>query len=162
MGKENKQKKEPLGFYETVKRIKSAGLNQHYGNQMITSDESIPVEEKIKRIMDFLNRIREKRIDEMYCFIMYDIEDNKVRTYLSKYLIKKGCSRVQKSVFVASLSRKMYLEISKTVAEVNAMYDNTDSIFFLPIGEDVMNSLKMVGKNIDLDVVMNPPNTLFF
>jgi len=162
MAKALRPKRKELTFYETIKRIKAAGLRHRHAQFIDDPDERLTIDEKVQRVVDFLKRIKEKRIEDMYCFVMYDIENDKIRNYISKYLIKQGCIRVQKSVFVANITRKMYLEISQTIAEVNAMYDNCDSIFFLPIGEDVMNNLKIVGKNIDLEVVMDPPNTLFF
>jgi CRISPR-associated protein Cas2 len=97
----------------------------------------------------------------MYAFILYDIENNKVRRHISKYLEKKGCVRVQKSVFLAELKRKLYLEIHSIIKEVNAMYDNHDSIFFIPVGEDILNTMKVVGKNIDFELITNPGSTLF-
>lgn len=162
MSKSSGKKREKLSFYETIKRIKASGLTHRIDQPDFDPEEDIPIDEKVKRIMDFLNRVKEKKLDEMYCFVMYDIEDNRIRNYIAKYLIKNGCIRVQKSVFVANISRKLYLDLSQKLADVNAMYDNCDSIFFLPIGEDVMNNLRMIGKNIDMDIVTNSSNTLFF
>lgn len=54
----------------------------------------------------------------MLFFVMYDIESNKVRYQVSKYLIKKGCFRIQRSVFLAELSHEDYSQIRSDLAEV--------------------------------------------
>ena len=93
---------------------------------------------------------------------MYDIENNKVRTLISKYLLKKGCQRVQKSVFFAESERSVYNEIKKDLLEVQESYDNNDSIFLVPVSTDQMRAMKVIGQNIDFDIVIQEKNTLFF
>jgi len=72
----------------------------------------------------------------MLYFVMYDIEDNKIRNHIAKFLIKKGCMRVQKSIYLAKSSSAIYQNIADTLMEINAMYKNNDSIFLLPVPED--------------------------
>jgi len=40
--------------------------------------------------------------------VHYDIENNKIRNYIAKYLERKGCIRVQKSIFIAESARKKF------------------------------------------------------
>ncbi len=98
----------------------------------------------------------------MLCFIFYDIENNKVRTKIAKYLLRKGCIRVQKSVFLAQLDRKVFQDIHTTIKKVQDLYENTDSILFLQVAEDELRSMRMVGQNIDTDLIIHGKNTLFF
>jgi CRISPR-associated protein Cas2 len=72
------------------------------------TDERTPLPIRVQQLIDFLSIENHKAPEEMYCFIMYDIEDNKVRGLVAKYLEKKGCIRVQKSIFFAKLHRKHY------------------------------------------------------
>jgi len=97
----------------------------------------------------------------MICFIMYDIEHNKIRNHIARYLIRKGCMRVQKSVFIVQTERKKLDEMHKTLKEVQAMYANDDSIFFLPVTDSELNALKVIGKNVDFEMVTDQKNTLF-
>ena len=59
---------------------------------------------------------------------MYDIESNKVRNQVAKYLLRKGCFRVQRSIFLADLNNQDYEQIRSDLSEVQACYDNHDSI----------------------------------
>ncbi len=98
----------------------------------------------------------------MLCFISYDIEHNKVRTAIAKYLIRQGCQRVQKSVYFARLSPAAYRDIATNLREIQALYDNQDSIFILPVGEDNLNRMELIGQNFQYELEVNPPNTLYF
>lgn len=97
----------------------------------------------------------------MIYFIMYDIEHNKIRNYIAKYLERKGCSRIQKSIFIANTDRKLYNEIHNTLKAVQEMYENNDSIFFVPASTDEIKAIKIIGKSIDFDFITGSKTTLF-
>ena len=117
---------------------------------------------RIEAILKIFNKTDSKNVNNMLFFIMYDIEKNKIRQQIAKYLIKKGCVRVQKSVFFASTDRKLFAEIAQTLHEVNQIYDNTDSIILIPVSKDEVQAMKLIGQNLDFNFVANPPGTLFF
>jgi CRISPR-associated protein Cas2 len=116
----------------------------------------------IQKLIDFLGIQKHKSPEEMYCFIMYDIEDNKVRRLVAKYLEKKGCMRVQKSIFFAKLHRNKYREVTQTLKEIQEAYLNNDSILALPVGEDMLNSLLIIGKELTYEFDKQERTTLFF
>lgn len=95
-------------------------------------------------------------------FVMYDIESNKVRRYVVKYLERQGCTRIQKSIFLADLEMSKFNEIKNDLAEVQAVYENNDSILVVPITTEYLRSMKIIGQNIDIDVITHSRNTLFF
>ena len=97
----------------------------------------------------------------MLFFIMYDIESNKVRREIAKYLEDKGCFRIQKSIFLASADRSVYEQIKADLAEVQALYDNHDSIIVCPISTDEMRAMKIIGQNLNIEVITQANNTLF-
>lgn len=115
---------------------------------------------KIELILGIFNKY--KKQSNMLYFIMYDIENNKVRNHLSKYLIKKGCVRVQKSIFLAESKRKTFNEIHNTLKEINNLYENKDSIIFTPVSVDELRAMKLIGKNVDFDLILKNKTTLFF
>lgn len=125
-----------------------------------TNPEEIP--EQFARFLDWFTRNTAKTPDEMYCFIMYDIENNKVRRLVAKYLEKKGCIRVQKSVFFARITRKMHREVLDILRKAQNCYDNQDTIMVLPVGEDMLNALTCIGKNFELELITAPKHTLIF
>jgi len=92
---------------------------------------------------------------------MYDIEDHRIRRHIARFLLKKGCMRVQKSVFVGRLERKTVREMQEILKEIQAMYENNDSIFFLPAGEENISGMRVIGKNVDFEFAIGNKNTYF-
>ncbi len=155
-------KKKELSFFERISKIRQSGLDAGSDLTYVKKDyELLPLADRLPLVDKILKQMENKTVEEIYSFIIYDIENNKIRTQIAKYLIKNGCHRVQKSVFLAGLKRKKYQEIHQTLKEINAMYDNHDSIFFVPVGEDILNKMKIIGLNIDFEIITNPKNTLF-
>lgn len=111
--------------------------------------------------MSWLNASPKKRPEEMYCFVYYDIENDKIRRMVAKLLEKQGCIRVQKSVFFARIHRRRYHELTDLLRQIQLLYDNDDSILLLPVGEDMLNSLQCIGRSFDLELITAPKNTLF-
>ena len=42
------------------------------------------------------------------------------------------------------------------------MHDNEDSILIVPLSEDYARSMRIIGQQVDLDLIMHAKNTLFF
>jgi len=150
-------------FLETIKLLNKAGLQgaKAIDTVPVNSDNVESINERIERIVGIFKHYENKPNNMIY-FIMYDIENNKVRGHISKYLISKGCIRVQKSIFIADSDRKKYDELNQTLKEVQALYENNDSIFFVPVSVDEIRAMKIIGKNIDFSMILDTPNTLFF
>jgi len=121
----------------------------------------MPLNERIEQILGVVKRL-DKNSNKMIYFVMYDIENNKVRTQVAKYLIKKGCTRVQKSIFLANTNRVVYSEIKNDLKEVQECYENNDSILLVPVSTDEIKAMKIIGQNIDFDLILQNKNTLFF
>lgn len=155
------KKKREWSFVERMKLLRQAGLSPLpvRSRKLEELDPLAPLEERVQRVLDFLKKAATVNPGDMHCFIMYDITDNKIRNYIAKYLLREGCQRVQKSVYIASMKREKFLEIVETLREVNDLYENEDSIFLLPIGETNLAEMRMVGRNVDYSLAVNPPNT---
>ena len=121
----------------------------------------LSLEQRVAKILNHLAQYKSKTRGDMLYFVMYDIENDKVRTRIAKYLIKKGCMRVQKSIYLAKTSSAVYQEIADALRDINAMYKNNDSIFLLPVPEDKLRHMRIIGKNVDIELVTKPPNVLF-
>ena len=157
------KKLNPLGFVEKMKKLHQAGLvNLPPANRATTIDPDLPsLSERVEKLMGFIKRDNQNSLAMIY-FVMYDIEDNKVRTQVAKYLIRKGCTRVQKSIFIANTDRTVFGEIQKDLKAVQECYDNTDSVLLIPVSTDEIRAMKLIGKNIDFDLAIKNRNTLFF
>lgn len=120
-----------------------------------------PLSERIQQILGIIKRVKSNH-QKMIYFVMYDIENNKVRTQIAKYLIKRGCTRVQKSIFLANTNRVVYSEIKNDLKEVQECYENNDSIFLVPVSTDEIKAMSVIGQNVDFDLILQNKNTLFF
>jgi CRISPR-associated protein Cas2 len=101
--------------------------------------------------INWLGKTPPKRPEEMYCFICYDIEEDKIRRLVARTLLREGCVRVQKSVFFARIHRKRYHRLTDLLRQIQTLYEN----------QDMLNSLQCIGQTFELDLMLAPPNTLF-
>jgi len=97
----------------------------------------------------------------MNCFIFYDIQNNRLRVKIAKYLLEKGCQRIQKSVYLANITKKMYNDIFETFQELEEVFDDLDSIFMVPIGEYHLAEMRMVGKDVDMEFSRSQKHVIF-
>ena len=157
-----RKKRPPLSLAEQAKKLLESGIG---GSPKVENKEPCdslsPLEDRIKDLLG-LTESRKKRQDRMLFFVMYDIESNKVRRLVCKYLIREGCSRVQRSIFLADLPIDSYSRIKNDLAEIQALYDNEDSIIVLPVSTDYLRMMKVIGKTVDVDIITHTKNTLFF
>lgn len=155
-------KKKELSFIEKILKMKRAGLTNNGSSKSLSeADKILDLPDRIKKILQITQRNHINATDMLY-FIMYDIENDKVRTQISKYLIKSGCLRVQKSIFFAETERDKFNKIHHDLKKVQEAYNNEDSIFIVPISTDLVRTMKIIGKNNDFDLVIGNNTTYFF
>lgn len=161
MAKKPKAKQPTL--LEKLQKIKSAGLSKSrtYTSKCTALQDMQSLEERIAEVFDLCKRHKNNATTMIY-FVMYDIENNKIRTHIAKFLKKKGCVRVQKSIFLASTDRAVFNEIYATIKEVQEVYDNHDSVFFVPVSVDQLRAMKIVGQNTDYELIIGNKTTMFF
>ncbi len=159
MGKQ----KTALNYIEVLKKLKSAGISgSPVINRIPSNIDFLPtLEKRVDRILGIINETN-RPAGNMLFFVMYDIESNKVRYNVVKYLERMGCTRIQKSIFLADLSVEKYKRIQSDLVEVQSLYDNHDSIIVCPISTDLLQSMKIIGLSINIDVITHSKNTLFF
>ncbi|WP_407402858.1 CRISPR-associated endonuclease Cas2 [Sodaliphilus sp.] len=155
---------EQLPWTERMKRLMHASLKEDAhivpGNIDNGDDNQVgTLSERVNRIFGFINN---KRNTDMTFFVMYDIESNKVRRHIAKYLLESGCIRLQRSMFLANLPHEKFNKIKDDLAQVQACYDNDDSILVVPISCDLLQAMKVIGRDINVDIVLRTSSTLFF
>jgi CRISPR-associated protein Cas2 len=157
------KKKEPISYLKKLQKLKQAGIAESPVINLLPNDlEDIPdLNQRIHQVLGIIRQTNRPATNMLF-FVMYDIESDKVRYHIAKYLIRKGCTRVQRSIFLADLNATTYEEIKKDLAEVQAMYDNNDSILIVPISTDYLLAMKVIGKSLDVDLIMHNKSTLFF
>lgn len=138
--------------------IKRSGIVDKKIDQI---DQTIALPERIQKAIELIKNHKQKRHTMLY-FVMYDIENDRIRRLIAKYLEKKGLIRIQKSIFIADTEPKLFEEIRQTLKEIQEMYENNDSIILVPISADEVRSMKIIGKNIDIDLISGNSNVLIF
>ncbi len=152
-----------LPFKEAMSILKQSTLNNSKplkaGNQ--TNEEFETLAQRVEKILGIINKEKRKSTDMLF-FVMYDIESDKVRNLIFKYLKKEGCTNIQRSIFLGDTSAEKFNTIKENLRQVQECYDNEDSIIIVPVSTDYLKSMKVIGKQIDLDIVLKKQNTLFF
>jgi len=149
---------------ERIEKIRKAGLTampvDSDDGEIAEEEALLPLSDRIQFMLGIL-RSKPVKSTTMNYFILYDIQNNKVRKLVSKYLLGKGGIRVQKSVFLVHSDHKRFEEIRETLAEINDVYENKDSIILVPLNISDARSMKLIGKNVNIDQIIDPPNTVF-
>lgn len=153
-----------MSYIEILKKLKHSGLEHSPEVNRPTGNlDTLPsLEERVKALLGILHKKENNNIGNMTFFVMYDIESNKVRYNVAKYLEKMGCYRIQKSIFLADLSIEKYEQIKSDLTMVQACYENEDSIIVCPVSADLLRSMRIIGQQINLDIITRNKNTLFF
>ena len=159
-----KPPKKEFDLAEKIELLRKTGLQSVppsiNGEKLSDEEALLPLPERIQLILGIIQQNPIKAINMNY-LILYDIENDKVRKLISKFLISKGCIRIQKSVFLAHSQHKKFEEIQKVLVEINDIYENKDSIILIPINVSDARSMKLIGKNVNIEQIVDPPNTVF-
>lgn len=157
-----KPPKKEFDLIEKIQKIKETGIlsNPNQFEEIAPEDHLLPLSSRIEKILGIFQGKPQKSTTMNY-LIMYDIQHNKIRNLVAKYLIKNGCVRVQKSVFLVHSDYKKFDEIRQTLIEINDVYENEDSIILVPLNISDARSMKLIGKNVNIEQIIDPPNTVF-
>lgn len=161
-----RKKYSDLPFVEAVRIVKQATLQNSKLLKQKPLDKTElenleSLQERVNKILGIINNEKRKNTNMLF-FVMYDIESNKVRNLVFKYLKKEGCTSVQKSIFLGDTTMEKFNSIRENLSQVQSCYDNDDSILIVPISTDYLKSMKIIGKQINVDIILKNKNTLFF
>jgi len=93
-------------------------------------------------------------------WVIYDITEDKQRNRVAKYCKQAGLIRVQKSVFLGSLERNRFDELSEMCKE--EINKDTDSLYLFPFCEDDFKKIKVHGQGFDKKLVSDDILQQFF
>lgn len=155
--------RKPLSYIEMLRKLSHAGMSHspEVNRTVGTLDDLPTLRERVNFLLGVVNNPM-RSITHMLFFVMYDIASNKVRYLVAKYLERKGCIRIQRSIFLADLDKAVYDQIKTDLAEVQSLYNNHDSIIVCPVSTDQLRAMKIIGEDINLDVIIKSHNTIFF
>lgn len=95
----------------------------------------------------------------MIVWVLYDIEDDKVRSKVAKHCKQAGLYRVQFSVFLGSLegNQKDTLEL-----QIEELIDvEKDSVYIFPMSKNELKATALLGKAFDKKMVTDEVKALF-
>lgn len=95
----------------------------------------------------------------MIAWVLYDIEDDKVRTKVAKLCKQSGLYRVQFSVFLGTIdaNQKDTLEL-----QIAALIDEEkDSIYIFPMSKNELKDTVLLGKAFDKKMITDEVKALF-
>lgn len=155
--------RKPIPYIEILRKLSRAGVQNSPPINRRTGDFSNmqTLQERVDFLMGVVNKSKRPATNMLF-FVMYDIESDKVRYHIAKYLERKGCTRIQRSIFLADLDKKVYDLIKSNLEEVQSLYDNHDSIIVCPVSTDQLQAMKIIGEDISIDIITRSRNTLFF
>ena len=104
-----RKKAQPLPYIEVLRKLARAGVaHSPEINRQVDNLEGLPtLQQRVNHILGIVN-LPQRKPPNMLFFVMYDIESDKVRRHIAKYLERKGCTRVQRSIFLADLDTADY------------------------------------------------------
>jgi len=92
-------------------------------------------------------------------WVVYDITNDKIRNKVSDACIDSGLYRVQKSVFLGTLSSN---ERDTLALKCEELIDKqVDSVYIFPMDKKSFESVKLLGQAFNKDLVSDEVLTLF-
>ncbi len=95
----------------------------------------------------------------MIAWVLYDIEDDKVRNKVAKLCKQAGLYRVQFSVFLGTIdmNQKDTLEL-----QIESLIDiEKDSVYIFPMSKSELQATALLGKAFDKKMVTDEVKALF-
>ncbi len=95
----------------------------------------------------------------MIAWVLYDIEDDKVRTKVAKLCKQAGLYRVQFSVFLGSIESNQKDTLELQIAEL--IDEEKDSIYIFPMSKSELKATVLLGKAFDKKLITDEVKALF-
>src|SRR5690625_7531393 len=87
--------------------------------EVMIPDELDELEDRVRQFVDLIEELSISDISMTPFFVSYDISNNRVRTQIMNYLLQKGMTRLQRSVYFVQANSRIFNQIKKTSQEIN-------------------------------------------
>ena len=95
----------------------------------------------------------------MIIWVIYDIENDKVRSKVAKLCKKYGLYRVQKSVFLGTIEHREKDSLALEIEEwINT---DKDSVYIFPMSKNELKQTELLGQAFDKKLVTDQVKALF-
>jgi CRISPR-associated protein Cas2 len=95
----------------------------------------------------------------MIAWVMYDIEDDKVRSKVAKLCKQAGLYRVQYSVFLGTIENNQKDALELQIGEL--MDVDKDSVYIFPMSKSELKATVLLGKAFDKKMITDEVKALF-
>lgn len=95
----------------------------------------------------------------MICWVLYDIQANGARTKVAKACKQAGLYRVQKSVFLGTLTENEKDALKLDITDL--INEEQDSVYIFPMSKDELQATVLLGQAFDKDLVTDEVRALF-
>jgi CRISPR-associated protein Cas2 len=96
----------------------------------------------------------------MIAWVLYDIQKDKPRTKVAKLCKQAGLYRVQKSVFLGTLTANEKDTLELQIEEL--IDEEVDSVYIFPMSKNELKDTVLLGQAFDKDMVTDEVRELFF
>jgi CRISPR-associated protein Cas2 len=96
----------------------------------------------------------------MIAWVLYDIQKDKPRTKVAKLCKQAGLYRVQKSVFLGTLTANEKDTLELQIEEL--IDEEVDSVYIFPMSKNELKDTVLLGQAFDKDLVTDEVRELFF
>ncbi len=98
-------------------------------------------------------------LKNMICWVIYDIEDNKIRNKIAKACKQAGLYRVQLSVFLGVLNNTEKDSLELICKDL--INEEKDKLYIFPMSKDELKQTVLLGQAFDKDFVTDEVKSLF-
>lgn len=96
----------------------------------------------------------------MLTWVIYDIENDRIRTRVAKVCKNAGLYRVQKSVFLGTLENNEFDELK---LRIEGLVDlEKDSVYVFPMNKSELKACGLIGQAFDKELVTDAIISKFF
>lgn len=95
----------------------------------------------------------------MIAWILYDIQNDKARSKVAKYCKQAGLYRVQKSVFLGTLTAHQKDELELRIE--TQIDEEADSVYIFPMSRNELHQTSILGQAFDKKLVTDEVKALF-
>lgn len=93
--------------------------------------------------------------------VMYDISDEYTRRTVVAYLLREGCLRIQRSIFMGNLPYPRMMDIAQTLKETCEVSDADDSYIILPLRKESVDAMIICGDRSNIDMILRRQDIVF-
>lgn len=95
----------------------------------------------------------------MIAWVLYDIQDDKARSKVAKFCKQAGLYRVQKSVFLGTLTAHQKDELELKI--MNWLDEAVDSVYIFPMSRNELQQTILLGQAFSKEMVTDEVKALF-